>query len=484
MNPSAAAQQTQDSPNLDIAAPLRVLSAAATGPRVWLDWGAAVPDCILAICALMAMAQVNAALWHHPLKYAQFVFCLLFSAMMLLTCASQCLYDSSRSLRIRDQIRVIFVAAITTTAFLGGLAFLSSLSWHWFVELGEACIVTTAVLSAPRMYRRLVHARRMPTGKLGTNVLIAGVSPASLQLARFMEQNPDLGYRVLGFLSDSPKHARVLGGLDELGNIVKSQFVDEVFITGRYADKLLDTIQRLGDVRATLRVIPEFGAAVSTPIEWKQIDRYPVVTIRREPMNRWARAIKRLIDIVGSAIGLLLVAPLLALIAIAIRLDSPGPVLFRATRVGRKANRFTFLKFRTMVVDAEQQRAKLLHLNKREGPFFKIENDPRITRVGRFLRRYSLDELPQLWHVLRGDMSLVGPRPHPLADYSQYELDHLCRLNVTPGLTGLWQVTARKDPSWQKNISLDREYIENWSLWLDFRILCKTIPVVLLGAGE
>lgn len=482
MNSSAAAQQTKDSPKLGIATPFRVFSAG--GPRTWLDWGAAVPDCILAICGLMAIAQANAVLWHHPLKYAQFVFALLFSAMMLLTCGSQGLYDSTRSLRIRDQIRIVLVAAITTTAFLGGLAFLSSLSWRWFVELAEACVLLTAILAAPRMYRRLVRARRMPAGKSGSNVLIAGVSPASVQLARFMDENPDLGYRVLGFLSDSPKHARVLGTLDELGNIVKSQFVDEVFIAGRFADKLLDSIQGPGDVRATLRVIPEFGAAVSTSIEWERIDCYPVVTIRRQPMNRWARAIKRFLDIAGSGLGLLLTAPLLAVIAVAIKLDSPGPVLFRATRVGRKATRFTFLKFRTMVVDAEQQRAKLLHLNKREGPFFKIENDPRITRVGRLLRKYSLDELPQLWHVFCGDMSLVGPRPHPLADYSQYELDHLCRLNVTPGLTGLWQVTARKDPSWQKNISLDREYIDNWSLWLDFKILYKTIPVVLLGAGE
>jgi len=334
------------------------------------------------------------------------------------------------------------------------------------------------------MYRRLVHARRLPAGKMGLNVLIAGVTPTSVQLARFMDENTDLGYRVIGFLSDSPKHARVLGGFDELGRVVKSQFIDEVFIAGRFADSLLDSIQGSPDVRATLRVIPEFGSAASGALEWERIDRYPVVTIRREPMYRWARAVKRLIDILGSGIGLLLIAPFLALIALAIKLDSPGPVLFRATRVGRKANRFTFLKFRTMVVDAEQQRAKLLHLNKREGPFFKIENDPRITGVGRFLRKYSLDELPQLWHVFCGDMSLVGPRPHPLADYSQYELDHLCRLNVTPGLTGLWQVTARKDPSWQKNISLDREYIENWSLWLDLKILYKTIPVVLLGAGE
>ena len=175
--------------------------------------------------------------------------------------------------------------------------------------------------------------------------------------------------------------------------------------------------------------------------------------------------------------------PCWRLIALVIKLDSSGSVFYRAPRVGRKGRDFICHKFRTMVMDADKWKEHLRGCNEREGPFFKIKNDPRITRVGRFLRRYSLDELPQLWNVLRGEMSLVGPRPHPLDDFERYRLEHLRRLDVTPGITGLWQVTARRDPSFQRNMALDLQYIEHWNLWMDLRILCKTISVVLQGSG-
>jgi len=166
-----------------------------------------------------------------------------------------------------------------------------------------------------------------------------------------------------------------------------------------------------------------------------------------------------------------------------IGMDSPGPLTYRASRVGKKGRRFHCYKFRTMVADADSLKDDLRGLNQRQGPGFKIERDPRITRVGRFLRRYSLDELPQLWNVLMGDMSLVGPRPHPLDDFSRYELDDLQRLDVTPGITGLWQVTARGDPSFHAAMELDLEYIQKWNIWLDLRILFKTLSVVLKGSG-
>jgi len=151
--------------------------------------------------------------------------------------------------------------------------------------------------------------------------------------------------------------------------------------------------------------------------------------------------------------------------------------------VGKKGRRFRCYKFRTMVTNADQIKDSLRALNQRQGPCFKILEDPRITRVGRFLRHYSLDELPQLWNVLKGDMSLVGPRPHPVDDYARYELEHLRRLDMTPGITGLWQVTARGDPSFRANMALDVEYIERWSLWLDLKILIKTLSVVMEGNG-
>jgi len=181
---------------------------------------------------------------------------------------------------------------------------------------------------------------------------------------------------------------------------------------------------------------------------------------------------------------LVLLAPLLLLIAIAVKLDSRGPVFYRSERIGKKGHVFSCLKFRTMVRDAEKRRSEVMHLNEREGVLFKISNDPRITRLGHYLRKYSLDELPQFLNVLSGDMSVVGPRPPIASEVQEYKLSHLRRLDVTPGITGLWQVQGRKDPSFDSYISLDVTYIENWSIWLDLKIIVRTVAVVFAGTGS
>lgn len=194
-------------------------------------------------------------------------------------------------------------------------------------------------------------------------------------------------------------------------------------------------------------------------------------------------SLKRSMDLVLSFCGLIVSLPFLGCLAIIIWLQSPGPILYRSLRVGRYGRVFVCYKFRTMVVDADHRKESLRAQNERVGPIFKMTNDPRVTGLGKFLRRYSLDELPQLWNVLRGDMSLVGPRPHPPDEVRRYELGDLRRLQVTPGLTGLWQVTARRDPSFRRNIALDLEYIERRSVWMDLAILYKTIFAVLEGTG-
>lgn len=193
--------------------------------------------------------------------------------------------------------------------------------------------------------------------------------------------------------------------------------------------------------------------------------------------------LKRSMDLVLAFVGLIVALPVLGGLAIMVWLQSPGPVLYRSLRVGRYGRVFVCYKFRTMIVDADRRKEGLRSRNERIGATFKMTNDPRVTRLGKFLRRYSLDELPQLWNVLRGDMSLVGPRPHPPDDVRRYEASDLRRLQVTPGLTGLWQVTARRDPSFRRNIALDLEYIERRNLWMDLAILYKTIFAVLEGTG-
>jgi exopolysaccharide biosynthesis polyprenyl glycosylphosphotransferase len=192
---------------------------------------------------------------------------------------------------------------------------------------------------------------------------------------------------------------------------------------------------------------------------------------------------KRLLDIIFSATVLVVLSPILIVLAIAIKLDSEGPVFYSSERIGKKARVFKCLKFRTMVQDAEKRRAEIMHMNERDGVLFKISNDPRITKMGRLLRKYSLDELPQFFNVLKGDMSVVGPRPPIASEVREYKLNHLRRLDVTPGITGLWQVQGRKDPSFDSYVSLDVTYIENWSIWLDFKIVLRTVAVVFAGTG-
>jgi exopolysaccharide biosynthesis polyprenyl glycosylphosphotransferase len=210
----------------------------------------------------------------------------------------------------------------------------------------------------------------------------------------------------------------------------------------------------------------------------------PILSVHEEQMPTRELFLKRLLDIALSAIALVLLLPTLLLIAILIKLDSRGPALYIAPRAGRKGRPFQCYKFRTMVPEADNLKDSLRTRNQRSGPFFKISQDPRVSRIGRFLRRYSLDELPQFLNVLKGDMSLVGPRPHPLDDVSGYSIEHLPRLDVKPGITGLWQITARTDPSFQTGMNLDVKYIHSWSLGMDFRILWKTAGAVLRGSGE
>ena len=205
---------------------------------------------------------------------------------------------------------------------------------------------------------------------------------------------------------------------------------------------------------------------------------------RAEPIAGMGAVLKRTMDVLVSSLALLFLWPLLLVIGIAVKLESRGPVIYRSRRLGKYRRAFDCYKFRTMIAGSDGWKEKLRRLNQRRGPFFKIADDPRVTRLGRFLRKYSLDELPQLWNVLKGDMSLVGPRPHPIEDCAQYTSEHCQRLGVKPGITGLWQVMARTNPSFEICMTLDLAYMKKWSILLDCRILLKTIPAALAGEGQ
>lgn len=341
-------------------------------------------------------------------------------------------------------------------------------------------------------WRRPVTTRRSERGR-GRNVLIVGAGPVGRELAAVLELERNADRNVIGFLDETEAvSGDVLGRIENLDRIARAEFVDEIFLAIPNQHELaLRVIRAARRNRLDVRAIPDlygygwdpYAGPEHTRLGLEYFGDFPMLTLHEEkatPGLFW----KRVLDVMMSVIALCAAAPLMSAIALLIKLTSRGQIFYRAERVGLKGRRFVCYKFRTMVSDADQLKDGLRAGNERQGPCFKLACDPRITRAGKFLRRYSLDELPQLWNVLRGEMSMVGPRPHPLDDFRRYRLEHLRRLDVTPGLTGLWQVTARRDPSFQRNMTLDLEYIENWSLEMDLRILWKTVFVVLRGSGS
>jgi exopolysaccharide biosynthesis polyprenyl glycosylphosphotransferase len=294
-----------------------------------------------------------------------------------------------------------------------------------------------------------------------------------------------MGRSVCGFLDDRKMAGkRVMGRTADLAELARTAFVDEVILAAPHDRELtLRVLRTAQQLRLDVKMAPDlFGCEPMR--ETERIGDMPLISLHEEPLPVAGLRLKRVLDVVGAGLALILLGPVLVVLGILVRLDTPGPALYAAPRAGRKGRAFRCYKFRTMVRNADGLKEKLRERNQRQGPFFKITDDPRITWVGRWLRRYSLDELPQLWNVLRGEMSLVGPRPHPLDDFFGYAIEHLPRLDVMPGMTGLWQVTARRDPSFQAGMKLDIEYIRRWSLGMDLRILLKTVAVVLRGSGE
>jgi exopolysaccharide biosynthesis polyprenyl glycosylphosphotransferase len=316
------------------------------------------------------------------------------------------------------------------------------------------------------------------------NVLIIGAGSLGRKIESYIKAHPEGNRSVCAFLDDRrPIGNGVAGNTDQLAQAARSFFVDEVILAEPHDQELtLRVLEQARNLQLDVTIASDlFGCDA---IGSEHLGSIPLISLHQEEFPVTKLLFKRLLDFALSAAALLLLTPALVLIALIIKLDSRGPVLYSAARAGRKRRPFACHKFRTMVAEADHLKTDLRSKNQRSGPIFKIRNDPRITRVGNLLRRYSLDELPQLWNVIRGDMSLVGPRPHPLDDVSGYAIEHLPRLDVTPGLTGLWQVTARTNPSFQAGVDLDVAYIHSWSLGMDLRILWRTAGAVLRGSGE
>lgn len=318
------------------------------------------------------------------------------------------------------------------------------------------------------------------------NVLIVGNGRVGRSVAAYVEQHPESGRKICGFLDDASLVGNgAMPGVADLARLARMRFADEVILAApRDRDLARQVLNEARRLRLDVEIVPELFGCGSVVGEIERVGGLPVICVHAERLPAAHLAVKRALDVLGASLALVALSPLFVAIFLLIKLDSNGPAFYSANRAGRKGRLFRCHKFRTMVSNADELKSILRQNNERAGPFFKIARDPRITRLGHYLRRYSLDELPQLWNVLRGEMSLVGPRPHPVDDLSGYEIEHLARLDVTPGITGLWQVTARRDPSFQRNMDLDREYIRTWSLSLDLRILLRTFLAVARGSGD
>jgi exopolysaccharide biosynthesis polyprenyl glycosylphosphotransferase len=314
-------------------------------------------------------------------------------------------------------------------------------------------------------------------GRALTRVLIVGDEGFGQAFHNLLQENPELGYLPAGLLAHPAP--------ETLGQTLRRTPVDEVMITASdaepaYALALMAACQEAG---VQLSMVPSLFNVLTSQIRVKEVAGVPIFALEERIFLRSSRVLKRAIDLAVAGVSLVLLSPLLGVVALLIKAESRGPVIFRHTRLGKRAQPFTLMKFRSMREDAEQMKAQLDHLNEAEGPLFKIRRDPRVTRVGRIIRKLSIDELPQLINVIRGDMSLVGPRPPLPFEVSQYEPWQRKRFEVLPGITGLAQISGRSDLSFAETLRLDFYYIENWSPLTDIKIILKTVPKVLLARG-
>jgi exopolysaccharide biosynthesis polyprenyl glycosylphosphotransferase len=421
-----------------------------------------------------------------PITATELCFLVVLLAGWNLCLSSLALYGTRRLTRWRDDLADVLRAVGLCTLTLAAQA--QVFVWD---EVTNGLLLTfwllaSAWLFAWRGMKREVLRRVRLRGRNIRHVIIAGAGPRGQHVADILHDRPELGFNLLGFV-DNVKAPGVIGPPKNIAQILNDNVVNEIMIA-------LPIKSRYEEVGEIIRTAEEQGVVIRLDSELfdlrlararaEQLDDVPVLTLYSGPQSNFWSACKRLIDVAGSIALLALFSPPMLVVALLIKLTSPGPVFFVQERLGLNKRRFPMFKFRTMVVDAEERQSELESLNEAGGPVFKMRDDPRVTPLGRWLRKSSLDELPQLFNVLRGELSLVGPRPLPVRDFERFdEYWFNRRFSVKPGITCIWQVSGRSETNFDGWIRQDLEYIDNWSLALDLKILIKTIPAVLRGTG-
>jgi exopolysaccharide biosynthesis polyprenyl glycosylphosphotransferase len=390
-----------------------------------------------------------------------------------------------------DKVRIILESSILLWLFLGFLSFALKLDLSrpliaLFV-LYQALILSTARLL---VYLHSRRKRLLASSKHCRNIVIIGTSAKARKMGAMISHYSDWGLRILGYVEaneaeNSKLEADVLGTVADLPTIIENNVVDEIIFVGdRPSFDLLDKVLELCNEQGIrTRVAADFFPAKVTNLSMEFLENIPVITFSSAPEHAPSLLVKRILDIFISAIMLVVLMPFFIIIGALVKLTSKGPVIYRQTRCGLFGRRFSLYKIRSMFDGAEDVLWEIKHLNEMDGPVFKMRNDPRVTPLGRFLRKSSIDEWPQFWNVLRGDMSLVGPRaplPEEVKEYTRWQRR---RLSVKPGITCLWQVSGRNEIDFHEWMKLDLHYIDNWSLLLDLKILLRTFPVVLFGKG-
>lgn len=383
------------------------------------------------------------------------------------------LYAMRTTRRMFDEF--VRVAAGVTIGIMGVIIAIflrAELFQSRFLVIG-AWFLGIVFVVAGRYIARRVQLALLKRGIGAYRTILVGSSPVARNLREIFENDTGLGNKVVGHLLKVDR-----GELEELHrrHSIEEIIVCDPELPEKESLTLLDFCE---EHKIDYRYVPNLYGTVITNVRVNTIHEIPVVELVRTRLDGWGRVVKRLMDIVGALVGLVIFAPLFLYIALRIKDDSPGPIFFRQTRLGRNKKPFTILKFRSMVADAEKLKPLLKKMNEREGPLFKIRNDPRITPFGRVLRRRRWDELPQLINVLRGEMSLVGPRPHLPEEAERYAKHHRKLFTIKPGITGLAQISGASDLSFEEEAKLDIHYIENWSLKMDFQILLKTVRIFL-----
>jgi len=401
------------------------------------------------------------------------------------------LYDRqnrSISLATFDEVGDLFHALLTgSLLFLVASQLLQGLVDAELYFTLEAALFLAIALPLVLLVRGSVRSWVFPVVMTPRRTLIVGAGHVGQVVGRKLRSHPEYGLELVGYVDEEPHDCagELLGRPSDLPRLVDELEVDWVILAFSQCshEEMLDLLRAARRPDVHLSIVPRYYEAFGSNATIQDLEGMPVVNLPPMRLSPSIRFVKRSVDVVLAALGLALSAPLFAVVAISIKLDSPGSVFFRQERHGRGGSVFRIVKFRTMEHDAEHKRSKLVAENEVDGVLFKIKDDPRITSVGRFLRRTSLDELPQLWNVLKGEMSLVGPRPFVVHESSQITGWASRRLDLTPGVTGLWQVLGRNDLPFDEMVTLDYIYVTNWSLAWDLKLLFQTIPVVLSRRG-